>query len=134
VDAAGCVFHKILSPHRSTPTHKVTHNQLGISVDANPGPNVSPADFFLFGRCVLLLGTNIGPDFIALETANPDIANVHIVVLHTCFAKVNQQFGDRVPSDTGHSGGGAKAVSFHQSGHNPDALVLTKQVHIDYYA
>jgi hypothetical protein len=45
---------------------------------------------------VLLFRANKAPDFVALQTTNPEIADVLVVVLGTGFAKFNEEFGHSV--------------------------------------
>jgi hypothetical protein len=81
-----------------------------------------------------LLGSHIGPNLVALKAANPDIADMGIMVLHTGFAKIDQQFGDRVSGNPGHSGGGADTIPLNQGRYNPYAFFVCQRVHIDHYA
>jgi hypothetical protein len=57
-----------------------------------------------------------------------------MVIAHARFAKIDQQFRDRVPSYPSHAGSRAKAISLDQCRYDPNALDLTKQIHTDNYA
>jgi hypothetical protein len=61
------------------PEH-VRDNQFGLGINCRPRPAITRAFSHLLWRHVLLLGIDEGPNFIALDAAHSEIANVGIVV------------------------------------------------------
>ena len=99
-----------------TASHQPRANQLGIGVQRYPGPHV--ATNLLCGhrgRNVLLLGSDEGPNLIALNPLAGQIYQGPVEVFRTGRAKFNQQFRNRVLRNSGHADRRANRVAFHQS-------------------
>lgn len=128
------VRHKVHGPARAASPYKVRNDQFSIGVQPDPSPNVAPADLLFCGAYVPGFGSYVCPDFIALEAAHFDIADVFVVIFHARRPKIDQKFGDRIAGNSSHARCGTKAISFDQSGYNPNSLVLCERVHIDNYA
>src|ERR1700675_2304877 len=79
-DTAGAIFHELFSPSRVTPAHQIAHTELCICIQCGPRPSVAPSFSFLFCTDVLRLRSHKIPDFVALQTAHFQIANVPVMV------------------------------------------------------
>lgn len=133
-DSAGAILHKILRPVCTASADEVAHDELGLCINSDPSPNISPANLFFRSTNVFGLCSDICPYFIALQSADRQVSDVLVVVVHTFLTEIDEQLGDGIPSNAGHPRRGADTVSLHQSRHNPDSLVDVQRIHIEHYA
>jgi hypothetical protein len=104
-------------------TYQPTHAQLRICVQSDPRPSITPS-FFLFVRPgVLRFRSDERPNFVALQSANTEIFHAVVMKLLTGRANLDNQFGNGVQRDIGHSSAGAKAIAFDQHSQNCGALL-----------
>jgi hypothetical protein len=87
-------------------TNVVRDAEFRIGIQRNPSPNVAPPLSFFFGADVLALRSHERPDFIALQAANPHIADVVMMVGSSRTAKIAQQIQDGMLSYARHAASG----------------------------
>ena len=112
LNPASSILHKIHRPICAASTHKVRNDQFCVGVNSHPHPNVTPADFLFLGANIFCLRADICPYLIALQTAHADVADVLVVKLHARRSEIDQEFGNRIASDTRHPRSGTDAVPF----------------------
>ena len=105
VYSAGAIFHEVMRPSAVSSAHKVGEDKFCVSINSNPGPNVSPSFLFLFGADVFGLGSHEAPYLIRLHPANLEVADMAVVILSTGGSKVIQQLNNRVLGSARHSRG-----------------------------
>jgi len=128
-DSGSNVLHERLSSRSATIPKRVRNDQLGIRIDCRPCPNISRALFHLFQCDILLLRVNERPNLIALHAANPEIADVRMVISSTGAAQVPQQPQHGVFSDTQHSAGCVDGVAFYQCAYDLALFIYGQTVH-----
>ena len=109
-------------------------HQLRFGVDGHPRPHIAPALRLLLRAGVLFLGTDEAPNLVALDAFARQIHQRLALVLRARAAQVGQQFKDRRAVRASHPHGGAEAVAFHQTCHDPFTFLLAQLVHVTLYA
>src|SRR3546814_18351238 len=70
------------------------HHELAIGVDSGPGPYVSSiAGSFHFRGCVLVLGVDEAPTFIALDAFAVEVAQCTVLIFSTADAHLAKTLG-----------------------------------------
>lgn len=93
---------------RVTLADEPARNELGISVERDPSPNIAHPISLHFGRAILLFRSNEGPDFVALDAAAFQVAKRFILIFGTGAAKIAEQLHDSRPMHARHSRDSAK--------------------------
>jgi hypothetical protein len=84
-------------------TDEIGEAKFSIGVDGCPRPNVSPSGQLLLWRSVLLFATDKTPNLIALQTANPNITHMCIVIADASASKVTKHLGDSILACASHA-------------------------------
>jgi hypothetical protein len=114
-DPARAIIHELLGPSRVTTPNEIRNDQFSLSVDSDPSPNVAPAFLFLFRPCILGLGSDELPNFIGLETAHLQIADVAVMVSGAGGSEIGQQFDNCRLGNSGHPDCGANGATLDQA-------------------
>src|SRR5438270_3619199 len=128
-DTTGAIVHKFFCPTCIPAANQIADTEFCICVDSRPCPDITPTRLLLLRGCILGFSANKAPNFIALQTANPDIANVLIVVLTCSGGHVHQQLSDRVNGDITKAASGTKAVSLDQHSQDSRSLFQRQAIH-----
>ena len=134
VNAVGAILHKLKSPSSIATAHQIADTQLGIRIQCSPRPSITPAFGLPFRAGILGFGSNKIPDFVALQTANAEVANVLVVVSGASLSQIEEQTGNGVAGNSRHAGCRADAIAFHQGRYNSRLLLPAQPVHIDHNA
>jgi hypothetical protein len=95
-------------------------------VSPQPSAFFSGVAFFAFAPTKI-------PDFVALQTAHFEVANVAIVIASAAFSQVQQQCGDGVSRHSRHPRRGANTIAIHEGHCNPK-LFFAQAIHIEHNA
>src|ERR1019366_6871350 len=110
-DTAGAIVHEIHSPISAASANEGRDDQLSIGVKPDPCPNVAPSDLFFGGADVLRLGSDIRPDFVALQTAHTNVADMFVMVFHAGRAEIDKELSHSIPRNSRHARRGTDAVA-----------------------
>src|SRR3990172_4663909 len=92
-------------------------NELGVSIDGYPCPNVpvSRRALELLGD-VLLLGVAEAPNLVTLDGRGVEVAKGEVLILSTGLSEIDQEFGNGVLGSSGDANSSANAHPFDQTG------------------
>src|ERR1039458_6193574 len=114
-NASSAIVHELGCPTQITPADQVANAEFCIRVQCRPSPSIAPAFRFLFWRSILGLRANEIPDFIALQTAHREIANIAVMVGHARISQIDQQFNDCVLGSSRHPHRSANGAPFDEA-------------------
>src|ERR1035437_6138818 len=89
-NALGTILHELVSRPLAAISHVIRHAEFRVGINGSPRPRVTPALLLLLWRHVLSLCSDELPDFIALQTPNPYVANVAVMVFSTSTSGIFQ--------------------------------------------
>src|SRR4051812_12594979 len=75
-----CVLHELICGVLAAIPNVVRDTKLRIRINSRPRPNVSPPVSLLLQSDVLFVCSDEAPDFIAVQTANTNIADMRVMV------------------------------------------------------
>lgn len=133
-DAAGAIFHELHGPTRIPATDKVGNDQLGIGVNSDPRPDISPSVILLLRRGIFLFAANKRPNFIALQPFHAKIADMEIMERGASRSHVRQQLHNRILSRSRHPACCSNGAAFDKAPDDLRSGLGVQAVHIDYYA
>lgn len=128
-DSRSNVLHESFGGRSTTIPQRVRNDQLGISVDCRPRPNVASTLLHLFQCDVLLLRVDERPYFVTLDSPHAQIANVRMVVGSTGATQVLQQSQYCVLSDSQHPTRRIDGVAFHQCAYDLALFIGRQAIH-----
>lgn len=109
------IVHEVLRVPRGAASNAPARNQLGVSIQRCPRPNVSIAELSaLVGWYVLILRVAKAPNLVALNSLARQIAERSVLIFRTCAAKVGEQLNNCVLRNARHSHGGANRIAFYE--------------------
>jgi len=73
------------------PTDQVRHTEFCIRINCHPRPDIAPTLLLLLRRNGLFLGSHKGPNLVALETLDAEIAHIAVMVRRSRTAQVSEQ-------------------------------------------
>ncbi len=98
------------------------NDQFGVGIDPGPRPNVASAFRGALGEPnVLVLGVAERPNFVAPNGLGGDIADVRIMERRASQPSINQQLGNGIDRNAGHSGNRPHRTALAQHAQDLDA-------------
>jgi hypothetical protein len=129
--ALGQIAHEIVGGFVGAGAHQPAGHQLGNRVHCRVGVHIAVVGMgFVILAHVLLLGANVGPDFVTLNLCARQIDHHSSLVHGAGLAHIGQQLQDRVLALAGNAASGIDACTLSQCAEDGNAVFDGELIHV----